>query len=249
MQLISDTVEVDRPKGPARAPRYPLTSPVNLADPAAFKEGPPYAAFAKLRAQAPVAWNEEPGERPGFWSVTRYEDVMRVNGDYETFSSQRGGILMSHQRSQMQLGRASLDAMINLDAPAHLQLRREHMPYFTPSYLRGLNDRVEAEVTRLLDEMAPLGKCDMVPSLSAKLPLFTLCEILGVPMEDRRRRARGRGRAGATGTAGLPRRLPRRHRRDVRIWPPHAAQAPARSAGRPDERNRPRPGGRGAARR
>src|SRR5580698_6175978 len=120
MQLISDTVEVDRPKGPIRPARYPVTSPVNLADPAAFKEGPPYAAFAKLRAEAPVAWNEEPGERPGFWSVTRYEDVMRVNGDFETFSSQRGGILMAHQRSQMQLGRASLDAMINLDAPAHL---------------------------------------------------------------------------------------------------------------------------------
>ncbi len=185
MLLISDTVEVDRPKGPARARRYPLASPVNLADPAAFREGPPYGAFARLRAEAPVAWNEEPGERPGFWSVTRYEDVMRVNGDFETFSSQRGGILMSHQRSQMQLGRASLDAMINLDAPAHLQLRREHMPYFTPSYLRGLNDRIEAEVTRLLDEMAPLGRCDLVPSLSARLPLFTLCEILGVPVEDR----------------------------------------------------------------
>ena len=142
MQLISDTVEVDRPKGPLRKAHYPANTAVDLADPAAFKDGPPYAAFAQLRAAAPVAWNEEPGERPGFWSVTRYEDVMRVNGDFETFSSQRGGILMAHQRSQMQLGRASLDAMINLDAPAHLQLRREHMPYFTPSYLRGLNDRV-----------------------------------------------------------------------------------------------------------
>src|ERR1700691_2843989 len=85
----------------------------------------------------------------------------------------------------MQALRASLDAMINLDNPAHLQLRREHMPLLTPSYLRPQNDRAGAEVTRLLDEMAPLGKCDLVPSLSAKLPLFTLCEILGVPMEDR----------------------------------------------------------------
>ena len=185
MQLISDTVEVDRPKGPAHSPRYPVVSPVDLFDPAAFKDGPPNAAFAKLRAEAPVAWNAEPGDRAGFWSVTRYDDVMRVNGDHETFSSQRGGILMNHQRSEMQLARASLDGMINLDAPAHLQLRREHMPYFTPSYLRGLTERVEGEVTRLLDEMAPLGKCDLVPSLSAKLPLFTLCEILGVPMEDR----------------------------------------------------------------
>jgi cytochrome P450 len=186
MRLISDTVEVGGPKGPARAKRYPMTSPVDLCDPAVFTSGPPLAAFAKLRAEAPVAWNEEPGgDRPGFWSVTRYADVLRINGDHETFSSQRGGILMAHERSDMQLARASLDAMINLDAPAHLQLRREHMPYFTPSYLRTLNQKVEIEVARLLDIMAPLGGCDLVPHLSAQLPLFTLCEILGVPMEDR----------------------------------------------------------------
>ena len=184
MQLISDTVELGGPKGPARAKRYPA-SPVALFDPAVFTHGPPYAAFAQLRAQAPVAWNEEPGERPGFWSVTRYDDVMRVGGDPDTFSSQRGGILMAHLRSDEQLARASLDAMINMDAPAHLQLRREHMPYFTPSYLRGLGERIEGEVTRLLDMMAPIGRCDLVANLSAQLPLFTLCEILGVPMADR----------------------------------------------------------------
>jgi cytochrome P450 len=184
VQLISDTVEVGGPMGPARARKYP-ESGVDLFDPAVFTKGPPLDAFARLRATSPVAWNREPEGRPGFWSVTRYEDVMRVNSDYETFSSQRGGILMSHQRSEMQLARASLDAMINMDAPAHMQLRREHMPYFTPSYLRGLTDRVEGEVTRLLDAMAKQGKADLVPSLSAQLPLFTLCEILGVPVEDR----------------------------------------------------------------
>jgi cytochrome P450 len=185
MDLISDTVEITSAKGPARARRYPLASPVNLSDPYAFAKGPPLEAFELLRKQAPVAWNEEPGDRPGFWSITRYDDVMRVNGDPETFSSQRGGILMVHQRSDIQLARASLDTMINMDAPNHLQLRREHMPYFTPSYLRSLSQRVEGEVTRLLDAMAPLGRCDLVPNLSAQLPLFTLCEILGVPLEDR----------------------------------------------------------------
>jgi len=184
MQLISETIEVGGVKGPARAKAYPPSS-VELWNPDRFKAGPPLADFAKLRAEAPVAWNEEPGERPGFWSVTRYDDVMRVNSDYETFSSQKGGILMMHQRSEMQLARASLDAMITMDAPMHMQLRREHMPYFTPAYLRGLTDRVEGEVTRLLDAMAPLGKCDLVPMLSSQLPLFTLCEILGVPQADR----------------------------------------------------------------
>ena len=184
MQLISDTVEVGGAKGPARARRYPA-NPVALFNPDVFTKGPPYEDFAWLRKHAPVAWNEEPGDRPGFWSVTRYDDVMRVNGDPETFSSQRGGILMAHVRSDQQLAQASLNALINMDAPAHLQLRREHMPYFTPAYLRGLTDRIEGEVTRLLDAMAKSGRCDLVASLSAELPLFTLCEILGVPAEDR----------------------------------------------------------------
>ncbi len=184
MRLISDTVEVGGIKGPANPRIYPA-SPVELWNPEVFTKGPPLDAFARLRAEAPVAWNDEPGHRPGFWSVTGYHDVMQVNADYETFSSQKGGILMSHERSEMQLARASLDTMINMDAPNHMQLRREHMPYFTPSYLRGLNDRVEGEVTRLLDAMAGQGRCDLVTALSSHLPLFTLCEILGVPVEDR----------------------------------------------------------------
>jgi len=185
MRLISDMVETDTVKGPVHRPIYPR-SPVALYDPDLFRQGPPTASFAWMRANAPVAWNEEPGERSGFWSVVRYDDVMRVNGDPATFSSQKGGILMAHiGRPDSQLAKASLDAMINMDAPGHLQLRREHMPYFTPTYLRGLTDRIEAETTRLLDGMAPLGRCDLVPQLSAQLPLFTLCEILGVPQADR----------------------------------------------------------------
>jgi cytochrome P450 len=185
MDLISNTVAFDAPKGPLRPVAYPGAPSLELWNPQTFVAGPPLERFKILRRSFPVAWNEEPNNRPGFWSVVRYDDVMRVNADYETFSSQRGGILMAHERSDLQLSRASLDAMINMDAPYHMQLRREHMPYFTPNYLRALTVKVEAEVTRLLDAMAPLGRCDLVPTLSAQLPLFTLCEILGVPLEDR----------------------------------------------------------------
>jgi hypothetical protein len=185
MQLISDTVVTDTRKGPAHRPIFP-PPPVALWNPDEFRAGPPVQAFAWMRENAPISWSDEPGERAGFWALTRYHDVMRVNGDPVTFSSQKGGILMAHiGRPESQLARASLDAMINMDAPAHLQLRREHMPYFTPSYLRGLTDRIEGETSRLLDAMAPMGRCDLVPQLSAQLPLFTLCEILGVPQADR----------------------------------------------------------------
>ena len=83
-----------------------------------------------------------PSDESGFWALTRYDDVMAANSDPATYSSQRGGILMSGGMPETRhplLFRASLDAMINMDAPWHLQLRKEHMPYFTPRYLAAVN--------------------------------------------------------------------------------------------------------------
>lgn len=191
MELISKTA-VDGVPGPGVAPVYPQLEGVDLADIFRFSQGQPFADFARMRKEAPVMWHPEPFGGPGFWAVTGYDDVMRVNGDPATFSSQKGGILMSMgppDRRHALLFRASMDTLINLDAPHHLQLRREHMPYFTAGYLRGLTERVKAEVTRLLDAMEPLlangAEIDMVEHFSSVLPLFTLCEILGVPPEDR----------------------------------------------------------------
>ena len=188
MELISQTA-VEGRAGPNFPKVYPALDSVDLTDIARFGGGQPYADFARMRAEAPVMWHSEVRhEGPGFWAVTRHADVMAVNGDPATFSSQRGGILMAAGRPEARhalLYRASMDAMINMDAPNHLQLRREHMPYFTPSYLRGVTDKVRGEVTRLLDAMANMGECDLVENFSAVLPLFTLCEILGVPPEDR----------------------------------------------------------------
>ncbi len=193
MDLISQTV-VDGKAGPGAGAAYPTLAGVDLADIQRFTQGQPFADFARMREQAPVMWHAEPYGGPGFWAVTRHADVMAVNGDPTTFSSQCGGILMSMgppERRHALLFRASMDAMINMDAPQHLQLRREHMPYFTPAYLRGLTERVKAEITRLLDAMEPLleggAEVDLVEHFSSRLPLFTLCEILGVPPEDRPR--------------------------------------------------------------
>ncbi len=187
MQLISQTA-VEGTPGPAYGEAYKRLDNLNFNDARVFRNGQPFDAFARLREAAPVCWHPEPGDLPGFWTVTRHADVMRVNGDPAVFSSQRGGILMNTPRPEqghVLLGRASQDTMINLDAPHHMQLRREHMPFFTVSYLKTLTARVQAEVTRLVDGMAAKGECDLVEEFSSRLPLFTLCEILGVPEPDR----------------------------------------------------------------
>jgi cytochrome P450 len=195
MELISQTA-VEGRAGPTNREVYPRVSGLRLDDAGFFTNGHPYAVYEQLRRDAPVCWHPEGEGLPGFWAVTRHADVMRVNGDPAVFSSQRGGILMNTPKpgtGHMLLGRASQDTMINLDAPYHMQLRREHMPFFTPAYLRGLTERVQAEVSRLIDGMAARAAgdgagrvtCDLVEDFSSRLPLYTLCEILGVPEPDR----------------------------------------------------------------
>jgi len=188
MQLLSDNLSASLPSGPVYPQAYPEIEPDVLSSSDNFTSGQPFDLFARLRAEAPVAWQREGSQGPGFWALTRYDDVMKVDGDPQTFSSQRGGILMAYGPPESRhplLFRASVDAMINMDGQSHLQLRREHMPYFTPAYLGALKDKVAAETTRLIDAMAGLGECDLVENLSSQLPLFTLCEILGVPQADR----------------------------------------------------------------
>lgn len=187
MELISQTALEGIP-GPNNPESYPRIQGMALNDAKLFTQGHPFDLYRALRDQSPVCWHTEPEGWPGFWTVTRHADVMRVNGDPATFSSQRGGILMNTPKPGMGhvlLGRASQDTMINLDAPHHMQLRREHMPFFTPAYLRGLTEKIRGEVSRLIDSMQGRGACDFVESFSAHLPLYTLCEILGVPDADR----------------------------------------------------------------
>lgn len=189
---VSETAQEERdtPRGPRHAPVSAYRPPVDLADFAPFLDGQPYDVFEEMRRKAPVCWHPEPeGQGAGFWALTRHEDIRRVELDTETFSSQRGGIMMNYgypdQRHPL-LHRASLDTMICLDQPHHMPLRREHMPFFTPGYIAKLRERVDQKITALLDEMERQGPVvDMVELFSAELPLFTLCEMLGVDPADR----------------------------------------------------------------
>lgn len=189
LQPLNNRLLLDYAAEPAYPRVFRFEPPLALWDNRLFKQGHPFSAYALMRENAPVCWCRE-GEMTGggFWALTRYDDVRKVSLDAATFSSQKGGILLSYGKGDMPQGllrRASIDAMINLDAPVHLKLRREHMPFFTPGYVADLKRRVEAKVTALLDSIAPLGSCDLVEHISAELPLFTLSEILGLPEADR----------------------------------------------------------------
>ncbi|MGB6228686.1 MAG: cytochrome P450 [Litorimonas sp.] len=191
LQLVTETVQPDRgPRDPVHPPVFNLKPPIDLAHPMTFAGEQPFEHFKTMREAAPVMWHSmSDKDLEGFWSLTRYDDIRAVSLDTKNWSSQMGGIMMAYandQRQHPKLHSASLNTMICLDPPHHMQLRREHMQFVKPSYVADLRRKVDAEVARLLDGVATAGpRLNWVEHFSSRLPLFTLCEMLGVPEADR----------------------------------------------------------------
>jgi len=193
LALVSQTYNEDRGSlDPVHKPIYDLDPPLDLSRSKNFIAGQPFDAFKTMREQAPVMWHPlTAAKMEGFWALTSYEDVRAANLNTQVFSSQAGGIMMAYPpkgdpRNHPKLHSASLDTMICLDAPHHMQLRREHMAYFKPDYIRQLKVKVDTKVTELLDGLQDAGPtADLVEHFSSQLPLFTLCEMLGIPNADR----------------------------------------------------------------
>jgi len=191
MTLVSDNLLYDEPLDTPKNPVvYPVFNEFEFWNPNAWTKGQPHALFDKMRSEAPVMWTEARKGLAGFWSVTRYEDLKSVELQPGIFSSERGSINMmmpkNRPRKHERLGNAAVNSLINLDAPRHMKLRIQHKDFFVPQYVSEVSDRVSAKVDELLDDAERKGPVlDFVKAFSEKLPLFTLCEMLGIDEEDR----------------------------------------------------------------
>lgn len=191
MQLVSDHILIDSGQILPRAPMaYPMLKGFELANPNSWTAGHPYDFYRQMRDQAPLHWS--PGGRgmSGFWSVSRYEDVKAVELAPDIFSSERGSINIGvgprEQWKPKKLIPAALNSLINLDAPRHMEMRIQQKDFFIPAYVAELRDKVATKIDQLLDDMERAGpELDFVDMFSAQVPLYTLCEMLGVDEEDR----------------------------------------------------------------
>ena len=155
---------------------------VDLVDRDNYVEGVPHEMFEVLRREAPVHWHDEP-DGPGFWAVTRYDDVVLVNRDNELFSSARGSALLMEQDAES-LEQQRL-MMLNMDPPMHTRYRLLVNKGFTPRMVGRLEERARAYVNAMIDDVAEKGECDFVTDIAAELPLQVIAEVMGVPQEDR----------------------------------------------------------------
>lgn len=151
----------------------------DLADPALYGAGDPVPVWRRLRAEAPVYWNERP-DKDGFWALTRYRDVVAVYKDHHTFTSQRGMRLDLDQRAS---DAAAGKMLIVTDPPRHHQIRRLISSAFTTRTASRLEDTMRATVGRILDDALAAGTVDFA-DVAAQLPVSVICDLLGVPPAD-----------------------------------------------------------------
>lgn len=159
---------------------------VNLVDEDSYaRRGAPHDEFRRLRAGAPVFWHEGDAERgwPGFWAITKHEDVVHVSRRSDLFSSHRRLALFDElPEEERQLQRLM---MLNQDPPEHTRRRSLVNRGFTPRVIGRLEEHIRDICRRLLDEAERLPEVDFVRDIAAPLPLYVICELLGVPAEDR----------------------------------------------------------------
>ena len=146
---------------------------INLSDPELWvaSDETREAAFAELRRQ-PLSFHPEPpyGEMPagpGFWALTRYDDVWHASRHPEIFISGRGVNIgdMPVEISEF------FGSMIAMDDPRHNKLRGLVNRGFTPRAVATVMDNVRVAAAAIVDRVAPLGECDFVKDIAAALPL------------------------------------------------------------------------------
>jgi cytochrome P450 len=154
---------------------------VDLSNSRSFAHGFPHDFFSWLRHHEPVWWHEPTPFTPngvGFWVVSRYDDVVAVFKDPETFSSELGG-------TQIYDGKGMGYQLNQTDDPKHRRLRALVNKGFTPRMIGLLEDELRRRTRNILDNV-PLGETfNFVPAVARELPLQAICSVLGVPQEER----------------------------------------------------------------
>ena len=154
-----------------------------------FINGQPFDIFKRLREEAPIYWHEESLDfEPGFWALTKHEDIVRVSKDPMTFSSAVGGHLMTMGDPEVvdpSAVAAIIGNMIGMDPPDHQIYRKMVAPSFTPKAIRRLEGDMRLKIRELLENVEDKGEFNFVTEISEQLPLWVLCEMMGIPESER----------------------------------------------------------------
>ena len=155
---------------------------VDLTDLGAWERGVPYEWLTLLRREAPLFWQPEVDGR-GFWVFTRYDDIVQVSKDWETYSSESGGTSLEDLTPEEVEARKS---MLDTDPPAHTRLRALVNKGFTPRVVNTYEERIRGLAQGILAQAFERESFDWVEDVASEIPMWVFSEIMGLPVDDRR---------------------------------------------------------------
>jgi cholest-4-en-3-one 26-monooxygenase len=148
-------------------------------------DGPPHHLFKEMRQGCPVHWTEKITEYPGeagFWSVTKAEDVHAVSRDWQTYSSEVGGItLLTEAIMPLELIQSMF---IGMDPPKHDRLKALFQRGFTPKRIAEHADEIRAITTSVLDRVDGRETCDLVNDVAQPVVARVIGSFMGIDPED-----------------------------------------------------------------
>lgn len=165
-------------------PLAPDLSSIDISDYALWRDDPPYEIFARLRAEQPIHFSplDSFPHEAGFWSVVRHEDIREISLDFETFSSERGGVvLLDDIGVPLDLQRLQ---PISMDPPRHDRMKQLFQQAFTPKRIGEHAETIRSIVNAAIDDVIDRGECDLVYEVGAKITSRVIGTLLGTPPED-----------------------------------------------------------------
>ncbi|MFI9239469.1 cytochrome P450 [Streptomyces sp. NPDC053079] len=147
----------------------------------------PYPAYAWLREHAPVHRTALPSGVEA-WLVTRYADARQALADQRLSKNPVHHSESAHGKGKVGIpGERSANLMthlLNIDPPDHTRLRRLVSKAFTPRRVAEFAPRVQELTDQLIDAFAERGEADLIHEFAFPLPIYAICDLLGVPRED-----------------------------------------------------------------
>ncbi len=157
---------------------------VQVGDSELWEQGPPFEVFKELRGKCPVHWTEDITEYPdeaGFWSITTADDVHAVSRDWETYSSEVGGVTVFGEIFPLDLTRAMF---IGMDPPKHDRVKALFQRGFTPKRIADHEDSIRTITTAVLDRLEGRDECDLVSEVAQPVVSRVIGSFMGIPEED-----------------------------------------------------------------
>src|SRR6201997_5471284 len=157
---------------------------VELTERELWLDGPPHEMFKRMRSECPIHWTESFEDFPeeaGFWSVTTADDIHTVSRDWQSYSSEKGGVVLAAAGFPIELARAMF---IGMDPPKHDRLKALFQRGFTPKRIADHEEAIRAIVHRVLDRLDGRDTCDLVNDVAQPIVSRVIGSFMGISEEE-----------------------------------------------------------------